>query len=526
MITTLIALAMSAQATAQDRGQLLIDRNRIDRPPLPTAEPAPDTPVAAPVIEGGAPDTTITGIAFEGTEAPGNVAEAAKPFLGRKASGATLAELAAALSGAYAGADVALYTVSIPTQDFVGGVVRVRIIEGRIATVEVPGKNHLLRARLAPLTRETPLSRRTFERQQTLAREIPGLTFDTALTDPDGTGALTLAVTPKQRRTRFGLGFSNRGLDLLGPGQFDAKAELFGALTDGDRFELSGAASPDFDQLRYAAANYVTPIGAGGLSFGVNAAFLETRPDSVPLTGRAKAAGATISYALVRGFQRSGDISLGIDGLNSDNAVLGNVFSQERTRAVRGSASLSAAKPRRQFAVAGALSKGIDGLGARAGDLFAEPGFIKATLGASFAQAIGQRAAVRLNASGQYSGDRLPAAERYSVGGEAVGRAFDTAILTGDRGVGGLAELGWRPIKGGRFATSEIYAFGDAAAVALVDRGGFARQDYSLASAGIGVRARYLTKAEVGLEGARVIDDPYAGYPDDWRVSVSWRLSL
>lgn len=528
MFLLTIALAAGASAAPQDRGQLLIDRNRADRPQPTMPQPDEKPPVAAPVIiEGGAADVEIAGIAFEGTDAPAPVARAAQAFLGRKASGAVLAEMAAALSEAYSDADVALYTIGIPKQDFAGGVVRIRLIEGRIGEVDVTGEGHQqLRARLAPLTRETPLSKATFERRLTLAREIPGLTFDTALTDPQGGGVLSLGVTPRQRGTRFGLGFSNRGLDLLGPGQFDAKAELFGALNDGDLFELTGAASPDFEQLRYAAARYLTPIGADGLSFAVNGAYLETRPDSLPVTGRAKAAGATLAYAWLRGFQRSGDVSVAIDGIDSDNAVLGNVFSAEGTRAVRGSASMSVAKPRRQFSVSGAVSKGLDALGARAGDPFSEPGFAKASLAASFGQAIGTRAAIRLNASGQYSRDRLPAAERYAVGGESVGRAFDTAILTGDRGVGGLAELAWRPLKTGSFATSEIYTFGDAAAVAVTGRGGFARQDFSIASAGAGVRVRYLTKAEIGLEGARVLDDPFPGYANDWRLSVSWRLSI
>jgi hypothetical protein len=53
-----------------------------------------------------------------------------------------------------------------------------------------------------------------------------------------------------------------------------------------------------------------------------------------------------------------------------------------------------------------------------------------------------------------------------------------------------------------------------------------ARADYSLGSAGIGTRLRFREKAELGVELGRVIDDPYPGYDDDWRVSLSWRLSL
>ena len=40
---------------------------------------------------------------------------------------------------------------------------------------------------MAQLTTEKPLSRPTFERQLTLMRAIPGLTFDAAFDDPKAT---------------------------------------------------------------------------------------------------------------------------------------------------------------------------------------------------------------------------------------------------------------------------------------------------------------------------------------------------
>ena len=119
----------------------------------------------------------------------------------------------------------------------------------------------------------------------------------------------------------------------------------------------------------------------------------------------------------------------------------------------------------------------------------------------------------------------LPAAERFAIGGEAIGRAFDTALLTGDTGGGALAELAFRPVRAARFARSEIYAFGDYGGGEVRPRPLLPREHYTLASAGTGVRARYRDKAELGLEAARVLHAPYPGYPEDWRVSVTWRVS-
>ena len=142
------------------------------------------------------------------------------------------------------------------------------------------------------------------------------------------------------------------------------------------------------------------------------------------------------------------------------------------------------------------------------------------------AQAIGKRFIVRLSASAQYTRDRLPAAELYSLGGEATGRAFDQGLLTGDRGAGGLAELAIRPVKGDKFGQSEVYGFVDGGVVGVLPRFPGPRLDYSLASAGAGFRLRYRDKAMLGLEASHAIKDPYPGYAEDWRIAVAWNLSI
>ena len=49
---------------------------------------------------------------------------------------------------------------------------------------------------------------------------------------------------------------------------------------------------------------------------------------------------------------------------------------------------------------------------------------------------------------------------------------------------------------------------------------------FGLASAGGGARIVYTSKAALFLKAAKSIDRPYAGYKEDWRFSVGWKLSL
>lgn len=527
----MIPLLMLAALPQQTGGAILIDRNRIDRAAPPAASPsrrsrAPRAPMH--VTDRGA-DVPIAGIAFQGAQAPAPVAAAARGFLGQRASTATLQQLAAALSAAYTRSRVALYTVAIPEQDFARGVVRVILTEGRLASANVRSdKRHpLLAARMAPLLEENPLSRGTFERQLTLMRAIPGMTIDVDLADPQNTGALAMTVTPHQRRTKLSFGFTNRGVDLLGAGQFDARGDVYGLARDGDDLSLAASAASDLRRYRFASGGYSVPLTPSGLTLSAAGAYLETRPKGYALSGNARQASLGLSYPLLRSFHRAADLSLGVDLLDSDNALFGTVIAAEHTRAVRASAGYSEARERRSFEFSGSLSQGLDVLGARVPVDVSEATFTKGTVAASISQAIGARVVARLSATAQYSRDRLPAAERFSLGGDAIGRAFDIGVLTGDRGAGGSAELGWRPVHSDRFGNSELYGFVDGGVVGVLARvPGAVRADYSLASAGAGVRLRYREKAELGLEGAHSIDAPYPGYHDDWRATISWRLSL
>lgn len=524
---TFIVAAAAAQAAP---GAVLIDRNRIDRAPAPVEQPNRPQTAPPPRIEIGKAGAPITGIVFEGAKAPAPVADAAKAFLGKPTSRKTLAALADALSKAYKDSDVALYTVAIRAQDLSRGVVTVSLVEGRIARVELKGDNpaghpQLLR-RLAPLTEETPLSRATFERRLVLARSIPGLTLKgTDFSDPRGDGTLLLSVTPEQKRHRYTLAASNRGVASLGEGQLDGRAEFYGVAADGDVLSVSGSAAADFDRYLYGSLGYAAPIGGDGLTASASAAYLKTRPRRYPVEGTARQANLSLSYPLIRDFHRAADVSIGIDGLNSRNATLGNVIASEDTRAVRAAFGMSISQPRRSISFSGSVSRGIDVLGARVIMPLSEATFTKATATAGIVQAVGTRGAIRLTASGQYSRDRLPAAERFAIGGEALGRAFDTSLLSGDRGGGALAEVAWRPLQKGLFATSEVYGFGDYAGVHSGARGPYLATSYDLASVGAGVRARYRAKAELGVEAAKSVDRPYPGYRGDWRVSVSWRVT-
>ena len=55
-------------------------------------------------------------------------------------------------------------------------------------------------------------------------------------------------------------------------------------------------------------------------------------------------------------------------------------------------------------------------------------------------------------------------------------------------------------------------------------RAGFAAQSFSLASAGLGVRANYKDRMRFGVEAARVLRKPYPTYDKHNRISVYYSV--
>jgi hemolysin activation/secretion protein len=511
-----------------------IDRDRVDRqqPAPPPAARAPDIPGAATRVEAGdAGAAAIRGIRFEGTEVPAVVAAAARDFIGRPASRANLQALVAAMSRAYARSRVALFTIVVPAQDLTTGTVRVLVGEGHIEAVLLTGEvDHgrlgLVRAYADRLTRERPTRRATLERYVSLIQDIPGLKVGASLQMGEGPGGVRLVLALDYRRPTLSVSFDNRTTRLIRDGEVQAVARGYGLIREGDSTEMTAAASVDFHDQLYFGLSHSTPLGTEGTRLRVNGGYLATHAEGTGISGEARTLGLSLSHPLIRGYRRNLTLSLGLDGIDSDNAAFGSLIASEHSRALRGAAVFTDAGTHRVLAVTASASQGLGLFGADVPAAVGDEDFTKIDGRVSLDQAIGRRAALRLRAAGQWTDDPLPAVERFSVGGVEFGRAFETGLVNADRGYATLGELAWRPLGAGRFARSEIYGFGDWSRVRLLPRAGFAGRDFDLASAGAGLRLAWTDRAMIELEYARTVDRPYAGYPSDWRVSIGWRVSI
>lgn len=529
------ALASAAAAVGQTIAQsvpgsptdLLVGKPR-DALPKPQAEPAlpadvvtvPDTVASAGVIRG---------VVFDGVDPPVDVAHAARPFLDRPITLENVQALARALSDAYGETSIALFTVNVPAQSFEGGVVHIQIIEGFIEHTTIVGETDarslsLVKRYAAEMTGKRPLSKRVLQRYLSLIRDIPGLTAEAKLLRGAAPGGVQLYLGLNQKGHEVAFSYNNLTQRSLANGEFGVSGKLYGGLRPGDQTTLQLSSATDFKAFRYLGLSHSTPI-VDGAQLSAAVGHIETRQQPFDIRGNANVASIGVSYPVIRAYQRNANVSAVIDGVNSDNAVLGSLLVRERTRAARVTASYGESGERHAVSASLVGAKGIDVLGADTMRTGNDVGFSKLVASAAASRAFGKAVALRVEASGQLSRSALPAVERFLVGGDHFGRAFPVATLAADQGSAASAEIAWLPFRKGSFARSELYLFGDRAAVRYNERGVVPLQSFNLASAGIGVKAQFRDKATFRAELARRVDKPFRSN-DDWQVNLAWRLSL
>jgi len=516
LLTLLLGLFVAAQASAQS-GSMIIDRSRSDRAPAVAAAPSPGAAVAAGTVL-GAPsaggDFVLQRVDVAGSSLPPSAfADLTRRYAGHKVTRADLTQISEQVGAVYGKSSVALYTVLVPQQTFEGGVVRVRVIEGYVSGVDVKSpsggrSSELSRLYAEALVGEAPLQKSALERQLGLIRDIPGAQPDIQVLQGDKPGAVRLAVTPKIRRFEGSLAVNSRGATLLGKTQVELGAHFNSLIREGDRTDITFAFPTELERFQYVGVGHSQKIGSAGTSVAVNAGYLRTNPDieGLKLKGTAKTAGVSIVHPVVRSNQKNLYATVGLDGLDSDNALFGRQISREQTRALRLGAAYTAQTAKTVTTANIAASKGLDALGARmANPIVSEADFAKASV--QLTQAVyTKRTALRLAAAGQVTGDRLPASEKFAVGGAQFGRAFASAVISGDSGYAVSAEFALRKPGGGRFAGSEAYAFADYGQVVQTRKLGIFRDD-EIASAGAGVRVAVLKKGVVEIEAAKALND-------------------
>ena len=483
----------------------------------------------------------LRGVRWEGVATGGGGTRTLDPvlhrFLGRPIDAQGLKALVAATAARYARSDVALYSVQAPAQDFARGVVRLRVTEGHVEAVEVRATDARLAARIRayarPVLAEQPLRRSTLAHALQLMRALPGVvSVEAGVVAGSREDAVRLLLTARRKRVAASAEVRDRGAGRLGASRFTADLTLDALFREGDRTALDVSGSLGSDRFRSVSLVHAQTLGPNGLTLQASFGWLATRPRGWGEEGSARLGGAQLVLPLRSREGTDLAVSAGFDAIDSTDALLGAVLSDERTRTLRAGVSFNVtASPYAALGLGVTASRGVDGLGARpvaAG--WSDSGFRKLAVQATAARRFGAWT-VRLRGTGQATPDRLPASELLSLGGDAFGRAFDAGVAAGDEGVAVSGELAWaasralpKPLAG-----SELYAFADGARARLKSRpeDGLPGQTYDLASAGLGARLALGARAVMQVEASRSLAArlPFGAGDGGWRLVLGLRVA-
>jgi hemolysin activation/secretion protein len=405
-------------------------------------------------------------------------------------------------------------------------------IEGRIVDVKLdgdigPAGVQVLRF-LNRLTETAPLNVATLERWLLLAQDVPGVTLRTVLRPSAGDpGALSLVAQVSRARFSGLAAADNRAYKGTGPEEVLLSVSgnsftEYGERTDASLFwtarstEIFGQISTEFFlgasglKVRfYGGKGTIDPTGSLG---------------QIGYHGNTGIAGASLSYPVIRRRQQSLNLGVFFDAMQSsiDTGTNGNTVlaSQDNLRVVRLGADYALrdvllGDERSAVSIASLrVSQGLAGLGASiqgsklAGRVGENISFTKVSFEASRTQVLfnpGQNTSVALQGllAGQYSGDILPPAEKFYLGGLRWNRGFYSGQVTGDSALTASVEaqlnttfdVRWpEPFELG----TQFYAFydwGETWESQKID------QNHRLVSLGTGARMYFPKNIEIDVEG-------------------------
>ncbi len=392
------------------------------------------------------------------------IAKRFTPLVGHETTIGQLIETANGVTQLYQQRGYALSFAYIPAQDFADGVVKVTVVEGYVAKVQISGDagndEAKIRAIAAHIAADRPLRRSTFERYINVLGLLQGVKIAANVPPPTTTdGGTTLDLKVERKRVDF-----NMGLDFNHPGiQALATAVENGVLGLGEQLSVSALFPPGRDHEQYYAGNFSVPLGSDGLTGKLNASHYQGEPDDnpgLPSTVDRRVTqdkfGGSLAYPFLLSNQRSLVGTVSAYGTHDEdrytNTLNGAIVGlKSNVRVLQTQIDYADASDGMSRKASLSISKAFDILGASKSAYTNVPGVVQQSgvdldftkFGGSFTQSnqwpLGL--GTTFSIAGQYSHDSLPTSEQITFGGPRFGLGYQPGEAAGDSGWGASVEL-------------------------------------------------------------------------------------
>lgn len=423
-----------------------------------------------------------------------------------------------------------LARVEIPAQTIAGGRLRIEVTEARIVAVRVrgdigPGQDKV-EAYLDKLRGMTPFDLDTAQRYLLLASDVPRVRISAALRpSAEGQGAIDLEVQLSRDPIDYLVATQNTGSESLGPWGVLTRVDLNSFTPFGERTTLIGYSTVPSDEQWITQLIEEARFGSSGLMGRLSLAYGQSRPGGqlapLQLQGVSFVGTAEMRYPLIRLRRYSLYAAAGMDFIDQDTTFPGgDPLADDRLRIawtqLSGDYTHSFGGA---FAVSGngelEVRKGFSVLdGSHAGDpalsrIQGQPDAWLVRFDGESHLTYGWLD-LGLRTQAQYTDRPLLAYEEMAVGDLTIGRAYDPAVLTGDRVAAAELKLQVHPLSVFRGVTLSPFVFSDISYVSNLEIGS---QNQVLRSAGLGVDARFPFGVQAQLAWAHPFDNPFPTSP-------------
>jgi hemolysin activation/secretion protein len=482
-------------------------------PPALRAPPRPlPTVPALPAVPPRAPDVKLTvreiGIAGMTVYSLADVTPYFAPLLGREVTLEDIDRVAAELTAKYVADGYFLSRVVVPAQEIRNESVRLTAIEGYIGEVRFQGakpeEEAMLRAYADKIRAVRPITTRALERYLLLMNDLAGVDArSTLVASGAGLGTADLVVDFTFTRASGQIGGDNRGSRALGPWRAGVAGDLNSLFGRFDKTRVFASSTLNSEQ-NYGSLYHAEPIGAEGARLAVTAWGSTARPDPSTLPpgiasseSRSWSAGLFYTYPVVRSRALNLTTRAGFAAEDGQTLIDGVVITDDALRVLRAGMTFDAIDRLLGSNVVDVeIAQGLNTLGARRTETAALPvttgksDFTKVALYAGRLQPLDANWSLFAAVSAQYAFSDVPSLEAFAVGGEFFGRGYDPSEIVGDSGASLKVDL-QRELGTHGGAALSGYGFYDVGAVYRRAVLGIPSQRASLASAGVGLRARY-----------------------------------
>jgi len=535
-LLTALALLVPGYAAAQSvvvSPEADISRLRLGLPELPT-QPDLDLTIRNPEQSAVPKDVSSVDFFVSRVQVNGvsyfpedRIRAIFEPLEGQRIRLEMLREKADLLQALYVERGFLLTRVIIPPQRIEDGTLVVEVVEGYIDDILLENSESA-GARLAQDTLETlrgkrPLNIRQLDGKLLVLNEVPGIAVQTLLRPGSELGAASMLLSTSRLPNQGFASVSNTGSDSIGPALFSLGYTISSPLGRPGALDLSATiAGRSLEELQAVSARYAFPVNNSGAILYLGGLAARAKPGGVATDLDVSSVSSSLEARLRVPLHRTRSSALYLEG--------GLIFAQTRTTALsaeitddkifsyeaalRGRHQSPLGQTNAQISVTSGLPA-FGALNAGATNPSVEefkPHFRKLSGQLDHVVSLSNNISLLARVTGQWTDDRLLAGEQVAFGGPFLGRGYVPSSLTGDKGIGALAELrfGLPSIEAPSLVSNvQAYGFGDIAETKLLAADGIAAEKEGLMSYGLGLRAllvnRLFLDLQLSYEGREIV---------------------